>query len=160
MFFKSAVGCPVGKHFDRMPMCKGLIYRLLVSDTDSWFFQMFRYAIVGGVSFAVDYGLLYVLTECFGFHYLLSATISFIAGLAVNYLISIRWVFGKSKLSSRAAEFAVYGIIGVVGLLLNNLLLYLFTDHLHLHYMLSKLIASAIVLAWNFLGRKIILFKH
>lgn len=121
---------------------------------------MFRYAIVGGVSFAVDYGFLYVLTECYGFHYLLSATISFIAGLAVNYLISIRWVFGKSKLSSRAAEFAVYGIIGVVGLLLNNLLLYLFTDHLHLHYMLSKLIAAAIVLAWNFLGRKIILFKH
>ena len=60
----------------------------------------------------------------------------------------------------RAAEFAVYGIIGVVGLLLNNLLLYIFTDHLHLHYMLSKLIAAATVLAWNFLGRKIILFKH
>lgn len=141
-------------------MGKRLIYRLLFSETDNWFFQMFRYAIVGGVSFAVDYGLLYVLTECYGFHYLLSATISFIAGLAVNYLISIRWVFGKSKLSSRAAEFVVYGIIGVVGLLLNNLLLYLFTDHLHLHYMLSKLIAAAIVLAWNFLGRKIILFKH
>ena len=141
-------------------MGKRLISSMLFSETDNWFAQMFRYAIVGGMSFTVDYGLLYVFTEWFGFHYLLSATISFIAGLVVNYLISIRWVFGKSKLSSRAAEFAVYGIIGVAGLLLNNLLLYIFTDHLHLHYMLSKLIAAAIVLAWNFLGRKIILFKH
>lgn len=141
-------------------MGKRLIYRLLVYDTDSWFFQMFRYAIVGGASFAVDYGLLYILTEFFGVHYLLSATASFTAGLLVNYLISIRWVFGQSKLTSRTAEFVVYGIIGVAGLLLNNLLLYLFTDHLHLHYMLSKLIAAAIVLAWNFVGRKIILFRH
>ena len=141
-------------------MGKRLISIMLFSETENWFAQMFRYAIVGGMSFAVDYGLLYVFTEWFGFHYLLSATISFTAGLVVNYLISIRWVFGKSKLSSRAAEFAVYGIIGVAGLLLNNLLLYIFTDHLHLHYMLSKLIAAVTVLVWNFLGRKIILFKH
>lgn len=133
---------------------------MLVSETDRWFFQMFRYAIVGGVSFIVDYGLLYALTEWLGLHYLLSATISFTAGLQVNYLISIRWVFGKSKLSSRTAEFIVYGIIGVVGLLLNNLLLYLFTDCFRLHYMLSKLVSAAIVLVWNFVGRKIILFRH
>lgn len=143
-----------------MPMGKRLIYRLLFSKTENWFAQMFRYAIVGGASFAVDYGLLYILTEFFGVHYLLSATASFTAGLLVNYLISIRWVFGQSKLTSRTAEFVVYGIIGVAGLLLNNLFLYLFTDHLHLHYMLSKLIAAAIVLAWNFAGRKIILFRH
>ena len=133
---------------------------LFVSETNSWFAQMFRYAIVGGVSFMVDYGLLYIFTEWFGMHYLLSATFSFIAGLTVNYLISIKWVFCKSKLDNRAAEFAIYGIIGVVGLLLNNLLLYLFTDNLHLHYMLSKLVAATIVLAWNFAGRKIILFRH
>ena len=143
-----------------VPMVKRLIHRLFVSETDNWFAQMFRYAIVGGVSFVVDYGLLCLLTELLGLHYLLSATVSFTAGLVVNYLISIKWVFSKSKLNSRAAEFVVYGIIGVVGLLFNNLLLYLFTDHLHLHYMLSKLVAAAIVLVWNFIGRKIILFKH
>lgn len=132
----------------------------LISETDSWLAQLFRYSIVGGLSFVVDYGLLYILTEWIGLHYLLSATVSFVAGLAVNYLISISWVFSRSRLSSRSAEFAVYGAIGVVGLLLNSLLLYLFTDHLHLHYLLSKLVSAAVVLLWNFAGRKLILFSH
>lgn len=135
------------------------IEHLVKGETNNTWLQLFRYAIVGGISFVVDYGLLYVFTELGHFHYLVSATLSFIAGLIVNYIISVKWIFTKSKLSSRSAEFTIYGIIGVVGLLLNNVLMYLFTDHLHVHYMISKLISAAIVLGWNFFGRRIILFK-
>ena len=135
------------------------IEHLVKGKTNNTWLQLFRYAIVGGISFVVDYGLLYVFTEWGHFHYLVSATLSFIAGLIVNYIISVKWIFTKSKLNSRSAEFTIYGIIGVVGLLLNNVLMYLFTDHLHVHYMISKLISAAIVLGWNFFGRRIILFK-
>ena len=120
---------------------------------------MFRYLIVGGIAFLADYSLLYILTEGLHLHYLLSATVSFVAGLIVNYLISTLWIFRHSKLNNRMAEFAVYAIIGVVGLLFNNLLMYLFTDCLNIHYMLSKLITAALVMCWNFLGRKYILFN-
>ena len=133
--------------------------QLIKNDTNDWLVQLLRYIIVGGISFVIDYGLLYLLTEFLGIHYIVSATLSFIAGLIVNYVISINWIFRHSKLSSKSAEFTIYGIIGVVGLLFNNLLLFMFTDILQFHYMISKLMAAAIVLLWNFAGRKIILFK-
>ena len=69
-----------------------LIDVLFVAPTDNWFIQFFRYFFVGGFAFVVDYGLLVLLTEVFGLHYLVSATISFIAGLVVNYLLSTSWV--------------------------------------------------------------------
>lgn len=131
---------------------------ILWKNPANWQIQLLRYTIVGGISFVVDYALLYILTAWFGLYYILSATLSFAAGLTTNYLISIKWVFKRSKLKNRTAEFIIYAIVGVIGLLLNNLLLYIFTDWLLLHYMLSKLVAAAIVLIWNFTGRKIILF--
>lgn len=140
-------------------MDKPFLAELLLCRTGSWIVQFLRYTIVGGTAFVVDFGLLGILTECCGLHYLLSATLSFAAGLTVNYLLSVSWVFSRSRLDNRMAEFIIFGIVGVVGLLLNNLLLYLFTDVLNLHYMVSKIISAVIVLCWNFGGRKIILFK-
>jgi len=137
-----------------------LLRNLFVGETNNWLIQLFRYCFVGGFAFIVDYGLLYILTEYAGFHYLISATISFIAGLIVNYLLSTWWIFRNSKLKNKAAEFTVFALIGVIGLLLNNLLLYVFTDLLHVHYMISKLIVAALVMIWNFFGRKLILFKN
>ncbi len=140
-------------------MFEKFLKKLFLEETDNWFIQLFRYLFVGGAAFLVDYGLLVLLTEVFGLHYLVSATISFIAGLIVNYLLSTSWIFRKSKMENKWAEFLIFSIIGVVGLLLNNLLLYLFTDLAHIHYMISKLITTAIVMLWNFGARKIILFN-
>lgn len=114
---------------------------------------------MGGFAFAVDYGGLFVLTRFCGLHYLLSATISFIAGLVVNYLLSTSWIFRVSKLKSRTGEFIVYGLIGVVGLGLNDLFLYLLTDGIGIHYMISKIFTAAVGMLWNFFARKIILFS-
>ena len=136
-----------------------LVRSLFVNTTDNWFIQLFRYCFVGGFAFLVDYGLLVLLTEVFGLHYLVSATISFLVGLVVNYLLSTCWIFRISKLENRWVEFVVFAIIGVVGLLLNNLLLFLFTDLVHIHYMVSKLLTTAIVMIWNFGARKVILFN-
>ena len=136
------------------------IEKILKETTTNWKIQLFRYIIVGGVAFIVDYSLLFVLTEHVGFHYIVSATFSFIAGLVVNYIISTSWIFRNSKLSSTTVEFVIYGAIGVVGVVLNNILLYLFTDILHIHYMISKLITAALVMGWNFVGRRVILFNN
>lgn len=134
--------------------------KLFLEETTNWKIQFFRYVFVGGFSFFVDYGLLFFLTEFFHLHYIVSATISFIAGLIVNYLLSTKWIFRKSKLSNTTLEFIIYGIIGVIGLILNNILLYVFTDLLSIHYMISKLITAIIVMGWNFFGRRIILFNN
>ena len=121
--------------------------------------QFMRYIFVGGFAFVVDYFLLYICTELGRLHYLLSATLSFVVGLIVNYILSTKWIFTKSKISSTTIEFFVYGIIGVIGLILTDILLYIFTDLMHIHYMISKIITAVIVMIWNFIGRRTILFK-
>ena len=134
---------------------------LFTGKTSDTLVQLFRYAFVGGLAFIVDYSTLWILTEVFGVHYLLSAAISFILGLTTNYLLSTLWVFSDSRLENRWAEFAVFALIGVVGLGLNELIMWTGTDVMHLHYMLSKIISTAIVFFWNFFARKFILFnKH
>lgn len=137
----------------------GLINKIFLQPTNNSLIQLFRYCFVGGFAFIVDAGGLFVLTEYAEIYYLLSATISFILGLVVNYLLSTAWIFKKSKLSNRWTEFLIYSVIGVVGLGLNTLFLWLFTDCLHIYYMLSKIITAAVVMLWNFFARKIILFK-
>ena len=134
--------------------------KLLKAPSDNVVIQLFRYGFVGGVAFLVDYGAMVLLTEWFGLNYLLSATISFILGLTTNYILSVSWVFDKRKVSNRWAEFLLFAAIGVVGLGLNSLFMYLCTDKWGVHYMISKVIATAIVFFWNFFVRRFTLFRH
>ena len=136
-----------------------LFHKLFYGSTDKLLVQFVRYFFVGGFAFVVDFGLLYILTEYAGLHYLLSATLSFIAGLLVNYIISCLWVFNGSKFKNRLVEFLFFAAIGVVGLALNDTLIWLFTDCIGTHYMFSKIVAAAIVYLWNFFARKYLVFR-
>lgn len=126
---------------------------------NSLIMQLFRYGIVGGISFVVDWGTLMVLTEACGVHYMVSAAIAFVLGLVCNYLLSTRWVFGQSRIGNRWAEFAAFAVIGVIGLLLNELIIYLCTDIAGWHYLAGKVVSTVIVFFWNFLARRFLIFK-
>jgi putative flippase GtrA len=130
-------------------------YNLFAKSTDNLLIQLIRYAFVGGAAFVVDFGLLFFLTSYCGLFYQVSACISFIAGLTVNYLISISWVFNKRRMHNKMlGEFLLFALVGVIGLGLNALIMYLFTDIIGLFYLLSKIISTIIVFGWNFLGRR------
>jgi putative flippase GtrA len=134
--------------------------RIFLNNTNNTFLQLFRYAFVGGMAFIADFGLLYVLTEYAHFHYLLSATFAFIVGVVLNYLLSKKWVFSSNTtIKKQWIEFAVFSLIGIVGLALNNLFLWMFTDYCSIHYMFSKALTTVIVFFWNFLARKFVLFN-
>lgn len=132
---------------------------LLKDKPDSLIGQLLRYAVVGGISFVVDYGSLWLLTEKAGLPYLWSAAIAFILGLICNYLLSTAWVFGESRIKNAWGEFLAFAIIGVIGLGLNELIMYGCTDGLGFHYMLSKIVSTGIVFFWNFLARRFLVFK-
>ena len=138
---------------------RNLFNKLFKEETENTLIQLFRYGFVGGAAFLVDYGVLVLLTEVFGMHYLLSATISFILGLVTNYLLSVVWVFNNRTVGNRWAEFVVFAVIGVIGLGFNALIMYVCTDKMGIHYMISKIISTVIVFFWNFFARKFVLFK-
>ena len=138
---------------------KTLIKKLFKDDTEKTLIQLFRYTFVGGAAFLVDIGSLYILTSFVGIYYLISAAIAFILGLIVNYLLSIGWVFNNRTLDSAKLEFGVFALIGVVGLGFNEVLIWFFTDYVHIFYLISKMIAAVLILFWNFFARKFTLFK-
>ena len=133
--------------------------KLLKGPTDNVWIQLFRYLLVGGTAFTVDFGLLWVLTEWGGLHYLLSAALSFAAGLTVNYVLSVSWVFKYHTLHNRTVEFAAFVLIGLAGLCMNEAIIWYATELLCLHYLVSKIISTATVFFWNFIARKYLLFN-
>ena len=125
----------------------------------NWVSQFLSYVGVGGLSFLVDISCLYLLTERLGVYYLVSAAFAFCAGLVVNYLLCLLWVFDFRRMENRVHEFLVFGAIGIAGLLLNTLLLWLLTDVVGHDYLVSKVIAAAIILVFNFSLRRWMLFS-
>lgn len=122
------------------------------------FVQFLAYTLVGGVAFVIDFSVLWFFTDIMRIHYLYSAVIGFIFGLLVNYLLSIYWVFNVRKSKSARTEFLIFAVIGIVGLGINELILWFFTDVRGVYYLYSKIIATGVVFIWNFVARKRVLF--
>lgn len=127
--------------------------RIFWYKSDKAWVQFVRYALVAAVGLTVDFGGLVFLKEIMHLHYVLAATLSFLVALLLNYGLSILWVFPKSRFS-RKQEFAMFAGIGLIGLGLNDLLIWLLTSGLGVYYVLSKAMTTVLVFAWNFLARK------
>jgi putative flippase GtrA len=119
--------------------------------------QLFRFGIVGVIAFIIDYGLLYILTEKCGIYYLVSSLISFGVSVIFNYIASVIWVFDVDKRKSKVKNFVYFIALSVVGLAINELIMWLGVDKMHIYYMLVKLFATAIVMIFNFITRKMFL---
>jgi putative flippase GtrA len=122
--------------------------------------QFRRYLLVGGLAFVVDYLTLYLLAAHAGLHYQLAAAIAFLCGLLVNYALCVSWIFDHRSYTSKRREFIVFSMIGLAGLLLNGLLIFLMTELIGLYYMYSKLVAAGLILIFNFALRRGILFSE
>jgi putative flippase GtrA len=127
--------------------------------SDKTSIQLLKYGFVGGIAYTVDFGSLIFLTEVFKIHYLISAALAFILGLLTNYVLSIFWVFSKRTLTNKQVEFLIFSIIGLIGLGINEGIIWFFTESVHFHYLISKIFSTVVIFFWNFFARKKILFS-
>ena len=119
--------------------------------------QFMKFGVVGVIAFVIDYGLMVALTELAGVNYLISATISFTVSVVFNYLASMRYVFTHKQGLSRRREFVIFVVLSVIGLAINNLCMWAGVELLGVHYLIVKIFATAVVMVWNFVTRKIFL---
>ena len=117
--------------------------------------QILKFGVVGGIAFVIDYGILFLLAKVIGLNELISAAISFIISLTFNYFLSTKWVFEAKKQTPK--EVIIFVLLSVVGLGINEVLIYLGTKKLGIDVMIVKLFATAIVMVYNFITRKIFL---
>lgn len=120
--------------------------------------EFIRYFVASLIALFVDALMLFVLTSLFDVHYLVSAGMAFLCGLAITYTLSIHWVFERRH--ARAGfEFFVFFVTGLTGLLINELVLWVLTGGLGFYYMVSKIASAGIVFLWNFFARRYVLFR-
>lgn len=119
--------------------------------------QILKFGIVGGTAFIIDYALLYICTEYLGIYYFISSIISFSVSTIFNYIASIYWVFDVNKEKSQSRNFVLFVGLSIVGLGINQLIMWFGVEQLHVYYMIVKIGATAIVMVFNFITRKLFL---
>ncbi|MEZ3502647.1 MAG: GtrA family protein [Lachnospiraceae bacterium] len=121
--------------------------------------QIIKFGFVGFLCFFIDYGVMVFLTEVFRIDYLVSSGISFTVSVIVNYILSITFVFETDKDKNKLKEFVVFVFLSVIGLGINEACMWLAVEAAGIYYMISKIGATAVVMVYNFVTRKIFIEK-
>ena len=134
-------------------MLQSLILKIFPSMDRFW--EVFRFLAVGGGCFLLEYGLLFSLTEYGGLDPLVSAPIAFTISLVVNYILCVYVVFHVKRQGT--TQMVLFIVTSLMGLGLNQLVMWFCIDILAIWYMFAKIVASAIVMIWNYFTKRFIL---
>ena len=126
--------------------------------------------MVGFVCFLIDFGITTGFTNILGVHYLISKFLGFVVSAIVDYILSIKFVFTQKKEMDKKKEFTVFLILSAFGLLINEIVMYICIDGAYAHsaflqekisdglmVSISSIIATGIVMVYNFISRKLFL---
>ena len=115
--------------------------------------QFLKFAGVGVVGTAVQYTTLFVLVQFAGIYPVAASTAGFILGALVNYHLNYIYTFDSSK--SHFEAMPKFFIVASVGLFLNGMIMQFFISYFALPYIFAQLIATALVLLWNFAANRV-----
>lgn len=122
------------------------------------FRNLILYGIIGGISSGLDFVVYTLLVNVVGFHYLLSNTCSVLVGITTSFTLNRHYNFKvKDKTKQR---FVLFLFVGLTGLLLSSLILYICIQRLQLDELFSKLLSIVLVVFIQFLLNKNITFKN
>lgn len=123
------------------------------------FAQIFKFVIVGGLSFIIDMVLYFIFTRYLNIVEMLATIMSFSISLIFNYIMSMRYVFVGKDDMKKHHEFMIFVTFSVMGAGLNWALFYLMFYVLLIPDLITKILVAGIVMVFNFITRKIFLEK-
>lgn len=118
------------------------------------------YLAASALALGIDFGTYTGLIRLAGLHYLTAAPIGFALGLVTIYMLSVRWVFKARRVADWRAEFALFALIGLAGMALNQLIIYASMQLLTDSPEIAKIISAGVVFSFNFASRKLLLFTR
>lgn len=116
-------------------------------------YELLRFCIVGGLSFFVDYGLLFLCTELLKIYYLYSSAFSFTVSVIFNYWLCVAYVFHGARHQTKK-QVTIFIGSSIIGLGLNQLCMWFFVSIAEIYYMLAKIFATVIVTIWNYVMKR------
>ena len=123
------------------------------------FSQIIKFGFVGGLCFLIEYGSLIFLKEICHANLYVSNTIAFTISVTVNYLLSMKFVFKADENKSKTKEFVLFIFLSIIGLLINQFVMWLGVDKAGIDYRIIKIAATAVVMVYNFITRKLLIEK-
>lgn len=145
------------------------------------FVQIVRFGIVGFISFGIDYvtgliilNLIMALTSSSYFEMasLVGSVAGFTVSVIANYILSFKFVFERKEELNKKVEFIAFVVLSLIGMLLNSFLIWIVVGPIYrgsaalqrhigynLIYTIAKVFATAVVMVYNFITRKIFLEK-
>ena len=142
------------------------------------FCEILRFVIVGGIATVVDFLImgvtLYIFDPSLYPHFynvfygggepslaakLVGTGVGFIVGLIANYVLSVVFVFNEKGRSRTLKGFLVFSIFSAIGLFIHELGMYLLSDVWSVNEWICKILLTFVVLFYNYVSRKIFIFK-
>ena len=123
----------------------------------SWRQQFVKFTTVGLLGTLVHYAILIALVEIFNISSVTATIWGSLAGAINNYIFNYYWTFSSSDNHwSTAPKFFM---IATLGMLLNALLMWIFNHFFGIWYLISQVLATLIVLVFNFIGNRLLIFN-
>ena len=127
--------------------------------------QFISYFFVGGVAAIVEWVMFFIFANVLQINYFVSTVIAFIFSTTANWILGRITTFKDNNTykDKKAKEAFLVFVVSAIGLLFNLILTYLFVTVMgfdsSLGKTLSKIAATGIVFIWNFLIRKLVIYK-
>lgn len=131
--------------------------------------EVIRFVFTGGICFLIEYAALILLKEWLHLPVVAATPVAFLISVVFNYLLCVKWVFDGAKEDSRKAQLG-FLITSGIGFFLNWLLMWALTALLGEDallfalfgveikvYMLNKIIATGLVMVWNYFTKRYLL---
>jgi putative flippase GtrA len=111
--------------------------------------KFLKFCAVGFSGMAIDFGITWLLKEKLKINKYIANSCGFILAASSNYILNRIWTFESHRAQIASEYFLFVGIAGI-GLLLNNIIVYILSDRLKWNFYFSKFVAVGIVTIWNF----------
>ena len=120
--------------------------------------RFIRFGIVGASGMIADFGVTWLCKEKLRWNKYVSNSLGFILAASNNYFWNRLWTFHSESVEI-VREYSTFVLIALVGLGLNNLIIWLLHEKAQLNFYLSKLIAIGCVMIWNFSMNYVFTFR-
>jgi putative flippase GtrA len=120
--------------------------------------KFFKFGVVGATGMGVDFGVTWLLKEQFRLNKYVANSAGFMCAVMSNYCLNRMWTF-ESHDPHLALQFSKFFGVALIGLGMNNGIIYLLTEKMGLRFYPAKLIATAVVMLWNFGANLLFTFK-
>ena len=121
-------------------------------------FKLVKFTIVGFSGLFVDFGLTFICKEKLGLNKYLSNSIGFLLAVSSNYFLNRALTFG-SKNPEIIVEFSSFFFVSIIGLLINNSILWLIHNKMEINFYLAKFGAILVTTIWNFFANYFFTFQ-